>query len=183
MGKTADAIAEGVAIATAAARLAVKNRIIVDTIAAGGAFDPEQYSELAREALGELATESENAIGRVQKLRERARGRHSEPAGTHDYRNRDLRNLRRRQKHAAGVAVRLRALVDDPDAVRRLVGEARLAAWEEVRANLDRRLRVEGMRADQDPDYLTMREARMKALQDVDLAALAARARRDAEGS
>ena len=39
MGRNADAIAEGVAIATAAARLAVKNHILVGTIAQGGVFD------------------------------------------------------------------------------------------------------------------------------------------------
>ena len=40
MGKTADAIAEGVAIATAAARLTVRNHILVETIAHGAPFDP-----------------------------------------------------------------------------------------------------------------------------------------------
>lgn len=173
MGKTADAIAEGVAIATAAARLAVKNRIIVDTIARGGAFDVERYAEVARFALDDLAAESEAAAEHAERLRRRARGRHSDPKGTHDYRDRDVRNLRRRRKHAAGVAMSLRAMVADAAALEALVAEARLAAWDEVRGNLDRRLRVEGMRADQDPDYAELREERMQALREIDLAGLA----------
>ncbi|MGB3375967.1 MAG: asparagine synthase, partial [Microbacterium sp.] len=54
------------------------------------------------------------------------------------------------------------------------------AAWADVRGNLDRRLRVEGMRPDQDPDYERMRDARMQALKLVDLQALSSeqRARR-----
>ena len=57
----------------------------------------------------------------------------------------------------------------DPEAVRELVEQARDAAWGDVEANLQRRLRVEGMRADVDPDYDMMRAARMQSLRLVDL--------------
>ena len=115
MGKTADAIAEGVAIATAAARLAVKNHILVGTIAQGGVFDAEQYVDDAREALLAMARESEHGAAAMTRLRKRARGRYSDPAGTHDYRDRDVRNLRRRAKQYAAVAERLTAMADDSD--------------------------------------------------------------------
>ena len=55
MGRTADAIAEGVAIATAAARLAVKNHILIGTIAEDGVFDMDKYIDDAREALRAMA--------------------------------------------------------------------------------------------------------------------------------
>lgn len=177
MGKTADAIAEGVAIATAAARLAVKNHILVGTIAQGGVFDAEQYVDDAREALLAMARESEHGAEAMTRLRKRARGRYSDPAGTHDYRDRDVRNLRRRAKQYAAVAERLTAMAADSDALGSLVEGAREAAWADVRSNLDRRLIVEGMRPDQDPDYDTMREARMQALRLVDLQALSSQQR------
>lgn len=177
MGRTADAVAEGVAIATAAARLAVKNHILVETIAQGGVFDTDRYLEDARAALGDMAQEAEDAAELVTKLRKRARGRHSDPASTHDYRDRDVRNLRRRAKQSHGVAVRLRAMMADDDRVMEIVESAREAAWTDVRHNLDRRLRVEGMRPDQDPDYAMMREARMQALRLVDLQALSSEQR------
>lgn len=172
MGRTADAIAEGVAIATAAARLAVKNHILVGTIAEGGVFDMDKYIADAREALRAMAEESEEVEQNLATLRKRARGRHSDPSGTHDYRDRDVRNLRRRAKQSHGVATRLRAMMEDEAALRVIVEEAREAAWSDVRHNLDRRLRVEGMRPDHDPDYDRMREARMQALRLVDLQAL-----------
>ncbi|WP_314645609.1 asparagine synthase [uncultured Microbacterium sp.] len=181
MGRTADAIAEGVAIATAAARLAVKNHILVGTIAEGGVFDTAKYLDDAREALRAMAEESEAAAETVTALRKRARGRHSDPHGTHDYRDRDVRNLRRRAKQSSGVASRLREMMEDPEQLRVIVEEARAAAWSDVRHNLDRRLRVEGMRPEQDPDYERMRDARMQALRLVDLQALSSAQRAKAK--
>ena len=183
MGRTAEAVAEGVAIATAAVRLSVKNQILVGTIARGGTFDIDHYTDVARTALRAMAEESEQAADHLNALRKRARGRHSDPHGTHDYRDRDVRNLRRRAKQSTGVASHLRAMTEDAEALRTLVEAARAAAWADVRGNLDRRLRVEGMRADQDPDYEQMREARMQALKLVDLQALSSeqRARRKRE--
>ncbi|HCS59991.1 MAG TPA: asparagine synthase [Microbacterium sp.] len=183
MGRNADAIAEGVAIATAAARLMVKNHILVGTIARGGVFDVEEYLEHARSALLAMAAEADQAAEMVTNMRRRARGRHSDPSGTHDYRDRDVRNLRRRAKQSTGVADRLKTIAADSEKLSVLVEEAREAAWADVRGNLDRRLLVEGMRPDQDPDYAAMREARMQALRLVDLQALSAdqRARRKRE--
>jgi hypothetical protein len=72
-------------------------------------------------------------------------------------------------------------MMDDPEQLRAMVEEAREGAWSDVRHNLDRRLRVEGMRPDQDPDYSRMREARMQALRLVDLQALSSRQRAKAK--
>jgi len=181
VGRTKEAIAEGLSIATAAARLTVRNRILVDTIARGGQFDGEVFADLARETLRALAEEQDQAAARVTHQRKRAWGRFSDSSGTHDYRDRDTRNLRRRAKQSRGVAKELRALADDPERVAALVADARIAAWGDVEANLRQRLDVEGMTADADPDYATMRRARMDALRMVDLARLASQAKRKAK--
>jgi hypothetical protein len=181
VGRTADAIAEGVAIATSAARLAVKNHILVGTIAEDGVFDTEKYIDDTREALRAMAEEAEQSEKALNELRKRARGRHSDPVGTHDYRDRDVRNLRRRAKQSHGVAAKLREMMEDPEELGVIVEEARQAAWADVRHNLDRRLKVEGMRPDQDPDYERMREARMQALRLVDLQALSSEQRAKAK--
>ncbi|WP_036320034.1 hypothetical protein [Microbacterium indicum] len=172
MKRNASAIEDGVAIALAAVRLQVKNRILVDTIAADDDFSPEVFSGDAREALVQLATEQENAAEAVGKLRAKAWGRHSDPHGTHDYRDRDVRNLRRRSKQYAGVAKRLREIAASDERVHSLVEDARDAAWHDVENNIATRLNVEAMRPGDDPDYENMREARMQALRLVDLQAL-----------
>ncbi|MDQ1124470.1 asparagine synthase [Microbacterium trichothecenolyticum] len=181
MGRTKDAIAEGLSIATAAARLAVRNRILVETIARGGLFDGELFAAFARETLRSLADEQDQAAERVTHQRKRAWGRFSDSSGTHDYRDRDTRNLRRRARQSRGVAKELRTLADDDERVNTLVADARIAAWGDVESNLRKRLDVEGMTADADPDYATMRRARMDALRMVDLARLASQAKRRAK--
>ncbi|GAB3602946.1 asparagine synthase [Microbacterium aureliae] len=177
MGKTAEAVAEGVAIATAAARLAVRNRILVETIAHDSPFDAEAFATLARETLIALADEQDAAAELARRQRKKAWGKFSDPDGTHDYRDRDMGNLRRRHRQYRGVAKELRHQADDPVAVRALIEASRESAWGDVEANLQRRLKVEGMRPDLDPDYERMRAARMQSLRLVDLPRLAAHRR------
>ena len=182
MGKTSDAVAEGVSIASAAARLTVRNHILVSTIAHDESFDLGVLGSYAQEALIALAEEQEEAAALARTQRKHAWGKFSDSDGTHDYRDRDMRNLRKREKQYRGVAKELRNRAADPEAVRELVEQARDAAWGDVEANLQRRLRVEGMRADVDPDYEVMRGARMQALRLVDLPRLSAHRRKLAEG-
>jgi hypothetical protein len=181
VGRTNEAIAEGLSIATAAARLAVRNRILVETIGRGGQFDGDVFAEFARAVLSSLADEQDQAADRVTHQRKRAWGRFSDSSGTHDYRDRDTRNLRRRAKQSRGVAKELRAFAAEPQRVAALVADARNAAWGDVEANLRQRLDVEGMTADADPEYAQMRKARMDALRMVDLARLASQAKRRAK--
>jgi hypothetical protein len=177
MGRASEAVAEGVAIASAAARLTVRNQIIVQTIAAGGTYDPAVFAASARDTLLALAEEQENAAEQARIARRRAWGRFSTSEGTHDYRERDTRNLRKRRNQYLGVAQALREWADDPVRLAALVQTARDAAWSDVEDNLQRRLAVEGETFDSDPDYAKMRKARMDALRMVDLARLAARTR------
>ncbi|GAA5026261.1 asparagine synthase [Microbacterium fluvii] len=182
MGRTSDAIAEGVSIASAAARLTVRNHILVETIAHDEPFDAERFAPFAVETLLALADEQDAAADLAQRQRKRAWGKHSDPHGTHDYRDRDLSNLRRRRRQYLGVAKALRAQAEDPAAVRALVDDSRDAAWGDVEKNLQRRLRAEAARPDLDEDYERMRSARLQALVMVDLPRLAAHRRHLAAG-
>lgn len=121
MGRNAEAIQEGVAIALAAARLSVKNAILVGTISLDESFDPQHFVDAARAALIALADEQDEAAAAVSRARKAAWGRHTQPHGTHDYRDRDVRNLRRRAKQYSGVAKALRAKADDEAELRELV--------------------------------------------------------------
>jgi hypothetical protein len=177
MGKTSDAVAEGVSIASAAARLAVRNHILVQTIARDEPFDVDVVGPYARDTLIALADEQQTAGELAKRQRKKAWGKYSDPDGTHDYRDRDMRNLRKRYRQYMGVAKQLRERAEDPEAIQELVEQARDAAWGDVESNLQRRLNVEGMRADVDPDYATMRAARMQALRLVDLPRLASHRR------
>jgi len=178
MGKTSDAIAEGVSIASAAARLAVRNHILVETIAHDEPFEVALFAPFAHDTLIALADEQQRAADRAKRQRKKAWGKFSDPDGTHDYRDRDMRNLRKRHRQYVGVAKELRRMAEDPHVIRTIVEQSRDAAWGDVEANLQRRLAVEGMRADLDPDYEMMRAARMQSLRLIDLPRLAAHRRR-----
>lgn len=175
--RTRDVVAEGLYIASAATRLSLKNRMLVHILAEGEDFDADRYVPEAREALVMLAEEAEADAARTESERKHARRRHSESDGTHDYRSRDVRNLRRRHKQSLHVAHELRARAEDEDELRKLIMDARDAAWTEVAKNIDRALRIEAARPDLEPDYERMRMARMQALRLVDLPKLTSRRR------
>ncbi len=175
--RTRDVVAEGLYIASAATRLSLKNTILVHTLADGEDFDAERYVPEARAALEALAAEAEADAARTERERKRARTRHSDSDGTHDYRSRDVRNLRRREKQSLHVATELRARAEDDVELHKLIADARDAAWAEVAGNIDRVLRIEASRPDLEPDYERMRAARMQALRLVDLPKLRANRR------
>jgi hypothetical protein len=175
--RTRDVVAEGLYIASAATRLSLKNRMLVHILAEGEGFDVERYVPEAKQTLLELADEADADAARADRERKLARGRFTESDGTHDYRSRDVRNLRRRRKQSRHVAQELRARAADDDEVRKLVLDARDAAWAEVAKNIDSTLRIEAARPDLDPDYERMRVARMQALRLVDLPKLSSRRR------
>jgi len=175
--RTRDVVAEGLYIASAATRLSLKNTILVHILADGEDFDLDRYLPEAKAALEVLAAEAEQDAARTERERRAARGRHSDSDGTHDYRSRDVRNLRRRQKQSLHVAHELRARAEDEEELRKLVVDARDAAWAEVAGNIDRTLRIEAARPDLEPEYERMRGARMQALRLVDLPKLRAHRR------
>lgn len=170
--KLAEIVSEGLYIASAAIRLSLKNRILMDTIGGGEGYDVEKFLPDARASLLALADEADAAAERIKQERKDAWRRFSDPDGTHDYGSRDVRNLRRRRRQSQRVAKELRARADDDDELRRLVEAARDAAWSELAENIDRSLRVEAARPDLEPGYAQMREARMQALRLVDLSKL-----------
>lgn len=175
--KTRDVVAEGLYIASAATRLALKNRILVHILVDGDDFDADQLLGDARDTLLVLAKEADADAERNERERKTARSKYSESYGTHDYRSKDVRNLRRRRKQAQHVAAELRARSEDETELRKLIADAREAAWSEVSTNIDRTLRIEAARPDLDEDYAQMRDARMEALMLVDLPRLSARRR------
>jgi len=172
-----DIVAEGLYIASAATRLALKNRILVDILTGAEGFEVARFVPDARETLLGLAAEAEADADRAEKERKAAKGRHTDSDGTHDYRSRDVRNLKKRRNQSLHIAQELRERAEDPDELVKLVDDARDAAWSEVAKNIDRTLRIEAARPDLEPDYDKMRLARMQALRMVDLPKLRAHRR------
>ncbi len=174
-------VIEGIDIAESACRMSLKNRIVVEILRDGHNFNPADFLDDAREVLLELAKESRDAAQRVSDERKSAWGVHTRSSGTHDYRDRDTGNLRRREREYKRVAKELERRAGDEAELLRIIEQARAATWEEVSANIDSTLKVVGQRPDLEPDYEKMRAARMEALMMIDLPKLAGRQKKRAK--
>ena len=102
MGRTSDAIGEGLSIAWAAARLTVRNHILVETIAHDEPFELDRFAPLRPADSRGAGRRAAGCADLVRRQRKAPGASHSDSHGTHDYRDRDVRNLRRRQKQYLG---------------------------------------------------------------------------------
>jgi hypothetical protein len=162
-----DMVSEGVMLAEFAARMALKNQIVIGALADSLQYDPEYYAESARTVLTEVIRESEGSAQLAEEKREVASGRSGVGQHQHDYRSSDTDNLRRREDVNLAVADRLVALRDDNDYVARLVERARDDAWgdigQAITARLDRDWTIFSL-ASADDDYGQRRDRRMRQL-------------------
>ncbi|KAB1642157.1 asparagine synthase [Gulosibacter chungangensis] len=156
---------EGVFIASATTRLAVKNRILVDTLSGDVNFTVAQYVEFARETLRDLARESEAEVVRLETMMQKAKRRRSRPMSMHDYQKADLGNLKHRRDQADLVAHKLRERAADTEAVEELVRVAHEAAWGEISRNIQFNLDSEFARVGELTEEES--EARAERMQDV----------------
>lgn len=136
------AIDEGLLLAERAARLEVRNRIEVETIGRGRAFDPEEFRRDAVEVIHQLADEQDAIADRLEVERRLARSRDGYAYNEHDYRRADRRNLKARARAARLMATELRAFAGDPDHVADLVERAREEAWHDVAGQMQKKLRI-----------------------------------------
>lgn len=168
---------EGLLLAEYAIRMRLKNRIIVDTVRAEGAVDPEAWADEVRLALGGLRVESEASARRMEQEADVARRTGGRAAHEHDYRASDTDNLDRRRHVYRLVARRLLSWENDPGQVAALLDAARRDAQEEIDAALTRA--VSGDPVGRVEDEARLRE-RLRLIATVDLPALQAAVRGEA---
>lgn len=123
---------DGLLIAESAARMSVKNELILRAVRDHADFKPELSREVAREELRRLAVETRADARRVEEARERAEDRPGKAVYQDDYRAGDVRHLDRRSEALAALADRLIRLSADDSHLDGLVDEARRQAWDEV---------------------------------------------------
>lgn len=153
---------DGVLIAGAAVRLAVKNLIILRSARDRADYSPERVAAAVREELENLAMEKQTDAARLHHTQTTASERHGQPLHHSDYRSVDAAALARRASVSARLAGRLRQLSGDGDFVEQLVERARADAWEEIAESITAKARLSSPR--RDPDYERERGGRMLAL-------------------
>lgn len=167
-----DLVDEGVLIAAAGVRLAVKNLVIRTSLRDRLDYSETRYREGVREELLNLAHEKRVDAARIGAQLARARERDGRPTHATDYRTIDAAPLARREEVSRALSQRLEQLSDDEAFVLALVRTARSDAWREIGASIEA---VAARRsAPVDDDYGRERAERMMHLLG-DLAELEAR--------
>jgi hypothetical protein len=153
---------DGVLIAAAAVRLAVKNLIILRSARDHADYSPERVKAAVREELENLAMEKDADAARLRDVGRRAAERDGQPLHHDDYRSVDTELLTKRAEVSERLATRLRELGGDAEFCGALVDRARHDAWEEIAASITAQARLSS-RA-HDADYDRERGGRMLAL-------------------
>ncbi|MDR5690803.1 hypothetical protein [Agromyces indicus] len=152
---------EGLLMAESAARMALKNRLIVDALRSDEPYSDERAADRARSVLYELVQEADEAAEHVAEEREVAAKREGRSQHQHDYHRDDLLNLRRREKVHAAIAKELWTRRSDDAYVAGLIERARDDAWDELSRVIEQELDRRWPRYDEEPDYAEHRSERM----------------------
>jgi hypothetical protein len=135
-------VEDGLLIAESAARMAVKNDVILRALRDRADFRPERARETARDELRRLAVESRGDARRLDHERQRAGSRPGKASHQNDYREGDTGHLARRSEALTALAARLIRLSADDAHLDALVDAARRQAWDEVGSSIAERTAV-----------------------------------------
>jgi hypothetical protein len=168
---------EGVLIASATVTMDVKNYIIVEAIREGHPYNRDSVVAAVRRDLLGLAHENQASARRVQQLAvdvQTPRGARDDSEG---YQVDDHPTLTKRGIIHALLAAELERLSEDDEFVDELAERARVQAWAEVGDAIESRL-LDSLPKAPDPFYEEDRDARIRALVNINLRALEKQAKR-----
>lgn len=129
-----DVVADAVALATAAVRIAVKNLLIVRALRDHADYEQAWWLGAVAREFEVIAVENETDADRLEKVREATRRKKGRPQHPGDFRATDAPVLRRRIRVLRRIAARLRELATDESALDELIADARRAALDEITA-------------------------------------------------
>lgn len=157
-----ETFADGLLVAEAAGRMALKNRIILMALRGEEPFDAERAAATAREVLYELMQETDEVAEWSAQELETASNRVGRSAHQHDYHREDTRNLRLREQVNTAIAERLGELRDDPEYLAELAERARQDAWADIGGAITAKLARDWPDIEVDETYLRERDQRMQ---------------------
>jgi hypothetical protein len=173
---------EGVIIASAAVTMDVKNYIIVQAIRDGHPFNLDDVMNAVRRELRSLANENDSSAQRVQQLAVDVQTPQGATDDSEGYQTDDHPTLTKRGIIYVMLAEELERLSEDDQFVADLAERARLRAWGEVGEAISSRL-LDAVPAPPDAFYEDDKDARIRALFNINLRALEKQAKRKGFGS
>jgi hypothetical protein len=168
---------EGVIIASAAVTMDVKNYIIVEAIREGHPYDHDDVMAAVRRELLALANENDSSAQRGQPLAVDVQTPAGADNDSEGYQVDDHPTLTKRGIIHVMLAAELARLSEDDEFVGEVAERARKRAWAEVGDAVSSRL-LDSLPAEPDPFYDDDKEARVRALFNINLRALEKQAKR-----
>lgn len=165
-------VEQGLLVADVAARMTVKNAIIMNALKRKMDYNEQQIIDMVRDTLTELAEERERDARHIERMREEIRSTGRSAWSESEYGNGDNRTLRHRQEVYEGVAAELRSRAADPEYLNRTAERARVAAWEEIGDSLKERATHPYYAGGSHPEYQRNRDARIQLFIERDLTEL-----------
>jgi hypothetical protein len=169
-----DIAEEGVLIAASAVRMSVKNRQIVRALRDRADYSEKAAVAAAREVFRALAREKRDEVSRLDDIIEETRDRPGRALHQTDYRKADAVLLERREQVNDILADRLDELAEDDEYLLGVVDAARNAAWDEIGASIEAKLRRRPELEANTREYREQRAKRLRELIKVDLPLLEA---------
>lgn len=127
-----DVVADAVALATAAVRIAVKNLLIVRALRDSADYEHDWWRGAVAREFEVIAVENETDAARLEQVREATRRKKGRPQHPGDFRATDAPVLRRRIRVLRKISARLREIATDESALDALIADARRAALDEI---------------------------------------------------
>jgi hypothetical protein len=168
---------EGVLIASAAVTMDVKNYIIVEAIREGHPYNLDDVLAAVRRELVALAHENDASAQRVQQLAVEVQTPAGPDNDSEGYQVDDHPTLTKRGIIHVMLAAELERLSEDDEFVADVAERARQRAWAEVGDAVSSRL-LDALPAAPDPFYDDDKDARVRALFNINLRALEKQAKR-----
>lgn len=165
-------VEQGLLVADVAARMTVKNSIIMNALKRKVDYDEQQIVDMVRDAVEELAEERERDAQHIERMRDEIRSTGRSAWSESEYGNDDNRTLRHRQEVYEGVAAELRRRAADAEYLRTTAERARVAAWGEIGDSLKERATHPYYGGGHSAEYRRAREARIQLLIERDLTEL-----------
>jgi len=165
-------VEQGLLVADVAARMTVKNAIIMNALKRRIDYDGQQIVDMVRDSVDELAEERERDARHIERMRGEIRNTGRSAWSESEYGNDDNRTLRHRQEVYEGVAAELRRRAADPEYLERTAERARAAAWEEIGDSLKERATHPYYAGGDSPEYQDARDSRIQLFIERDLTEL-----------
>lgn len=163
---------QGVLVADVAARMSVKNAIIMNALKRHVTFKTAEINELMRNALLDLAKEREADAEHIAFMLGQIERRGRSSWTDTEYGNDDNRTLKHRQAVYELVAKELRERAENPEFVQQQAERARDLAWGEIGDSLKERATHPYYSGGHTEEYQRERDARIQQLIEKDLTSL-----------